>query len=111
MITPYGERFKWWLLEYEELGLARRFQVPSRHAPQWLLAEYSMSAASTTSEHSALGTRKSKDEASVNVNGFDGSLRAPLPRLRGRALTAALAFVAGTGFTLFGCADCRLLRS
>ena len=25
------------------------------------------------------------------------------PSLRGRTLTAALAFVAGTGFTLFGC--------
>jgi hypothetical protein len=27
------------------------------------------------------------------------------PSLRGRKLTAAVAFVAGTGFTLFGCVD------
>lgn len=33
----------------------------------------------------------------------DADVVAAAPRLRGRTLTAALAFVAGTGFTLFGC--------
>lgn len=35
---------------------------------------------------------------------FEAQLQAVAPSLRGRRLTAALAFVAGTGFTLFGCA-------
>jgi len=30
-------------------------------------------------------------------------IAAHMPSLRGRKLTAAVAFVAGTGFTLFGC--------
>ena len=34
---------------------------------------------------------------------YEAELQAVAPRLRGRTLTAALAFVAGTGFTLFGC--------
>jgi len=33
---------------------------------------------------------------------WDAEVRAAAPRLRGRTLTYALAFVAGTGFTLFG---------
>ncbi|OBZ76779.1 Sugar transporter STL1 [Grifola frondosa] len=33
---------------------------------------------------------------------YDAAVRAAAPALRGRQLTAALAFVAGTGFTLFG---------
>lgn len=33
---------------------------------------------------------------------FDAEVAAAAPRLRGPALTAAIAFVAGTGFTLFG---------
>lgn len=35
-------------------------------------------------------------------DGQEAQLRDLAPRLRGRTLTAALAFVAGTGFTLFG---------
>lgn len=33
---------------------------------------------------------------------FEQEILACAPRLRGRALTAMLVFVAGTGFTLFG---------
>ncbi len=33
---------------------------------------------------------------------FDAEVAAAAPLLRGRTLTAAIAFVAGTGFTLFG---------
>jgi hypothetical protein len=32
-------------------------------------------------------------------------IAAHAPSLRGRKLTAAVAFVAGTGFTLFGCVE------
>ncbi|PCH41296.1 sugar transporter [Wolfiporia cocos MD-104 SS10] len=62
---------------------------------------------SVSSHHS------SRDSASVNEKGprttihtygadKDDEVRSLVPRLRGRPLTAALAFVAGTGFTLFG---------
>ncbi|CDO76544.1 hypothetical protein BN946_scf184982.g3 [Trametes cinnabarina] len=49
-------------------------------------------------------SRRSKAEASVNVvtPDFDAEVTASVPFLRGKALTAAIAFVAGTGFTLFG---------
>lgn len=33
---------------------------------------------------------------------FDAEVASYAPRLRGRKLTASIAFVAGTGFTLFG---------
>ena len=38
----------------------------------------------------------------VNSSDFDAEVVASAPRLSGPALTAAIAFVAGTGFTLFG---------
>lgn len=34
---------------------------------------------------------------------FEQEILSYAPRLRGRSLTMMLAFVAGTGFTLFGC--------
>ncbi|TCD66942.1 hypothetical protein EIP91_000720 [Steccherinum ochraceum] len=37
-----------------------------------------------------------------DVSEYEDQLREAAPKLRGRQLTAALAFVAGTGFTLFG---------
>lgn len=37
-----------------------------------------------------------------NDSEYENQIRVASPKLRGRALTAALAFVAGTGFTLFG---------
>lgn len=36
------------------------------------------------------------------LSGFEQDVLSHAPRMRGRQLTAALAFVAGTGFTLFG---------
>ena len=49
--------------------------------------------------------KKAEAETSVEVEptGFDAEVAAAAPLLRGPALTAAIAFVAGTGFTLFGC--------
>ena len=47
-----------------------------------------------------------KEETSVAVRSrspdFDAEVEAAAPLLRGSMLTAAIAFVAGTGFTLFG---------
>lgn len=40
-----------------------------------------------------------------DVSEYEDQLREAAPKLRGRQLTAALAFVAGTGFTLFGCVE------
>ncbi|KAL1944300.1 hypothetical protein VTO73DRAFT_3485 [Trametes versicolor] len=49
-------------------------------------------------------SRKSKNEATVAVDSseFDAEVAAAAPLLSGTALTAAIACVAGTGFTLFG---------
>lgn len=44
----------------------------------------------------------SKSEKGRDVTITENEIHAAKPRLRGRKLTAALAFVAGTGFTLFG---------
>ncbi|KAI0750946.1 general substrate transporter [Daedaleopsis nitida] len=48
--------------------------------------------------------RKTEADTSVAVapGDFDAEVAAAAPRLRGPTLTAAIAFVAGTGFTLFG---------
>ncbi|PSR71816.1 hypothetical protein PHLCEN_2v12317 [Hermanssonia centrifuga] len=43
-----------------------------------------------------------KEVTSQDSLDFEAAVLAASPRLRGRKLTAALAFVAGTGFTLFG---------
>ncbi|OSD04385.1 general substrate transporter [Trametes coccinea BRFM310] len=52
----------------------------------------------------SVASRRSKTEARVDVGSpdFDAEVAASAPFLRGKALTAAIAFVAGTGFTLFG---------
>lgn len=46
--------------------------------------------------------RKYEDERVITPSDFDQEVASHAPLLRGRKLTAALAFVAGTGFTLFG---------
>ncbi|KAH8106089.1 general substrate transporter [Cristinia sonorae] len=43
-----------------------------------------------------------KGSVPFNVSEYESQLRDAAPRLHGRKLTTALAFVAGTGFTLFG---------
>ncbi|KAJ3550977.1 hypothetical protein NM688_g4957 [Phlebia brevispora] len=60
------------------------------------------SAASTKSDRSVPEITKSKEAATVQTEEYNGDSNVGLPRLRGRKLTAALAFVAGAGFTLFG---------
>ncbi|KAI0771581.1 general substrate transporter [Trametes elegans] len=52
----------------------------------------------------SVASRKSKDDASVAIESpeFEAEVAAAAPYLSGAALTAAIAFVAGTGFTLFG---------
>ncbi|KAI0352978.1 general substrate transporter [Trametes cingulata] len=49
-------------------------------------------------------SRRSKSETSVAIESpaFEAEVAAAAPALSGAALTAAIAFVAGTGFTLFG---------
>lgn len=42
-------------------------------------------------------------EAEALSPDFEQEIISYAPRLRGRSLTMMLAFVAGTGFTLFGC--------
>ena len=59
------------------------------------------SAASHSSDHDR--EDKHKEASQVDVTEYEAKIRANAPLLRGRKLTAALAFVAGTGFTLFGC--------
>ena len=69
-----------------------------------------MSAALSSSNHSGSTDNRPSSEsltekkADVTADvGYEAELQAAAPALRGRKLTAALAFVAGTGFTLFGC--------
>lgn len=47
--------------------------------------------------------RDSEEITPANTSEYEDAVRAAAPQLRGHKLTAALAFVAGTGFTLFGC--------
>jgi len=49
------------------------------------------------------GKTRLDDFADKNDLGFDANVERYHLTLRGKQLTAALAFVAGTGFTLFGC--------
>ena len=46
--------------------------------------------------------RKYEDGRVTTPSDFDQEVASHAPLLHGRKLTAALAFVAGTGFTLFG---------
>lgn len=64
-----------------------------------------MSTPSLSSHHSHDDAVSEKGRADVSYTygvGADDEIRGLLPSMRGRKLTAALAFVAGTGFTLFG---------
>lgn len=64
-----------------------------------------MSTPSLSSHHSHDDAVSEKGRADVSYTygvGDDDEIRGLLPSMRGRKLTAALAFVAGTGFTLFG---------
>jgi hypothetical protein len=56
----------------------------------------------TSSNTHSIPGRKSDDRPQHIEEITEDELRAVAPRMRGRKLTAALAFVAGTGFTLFG---------
>ena len=49
--------------------------------------------------------RKTEESVAVHTGSpdFEAEVEAAAPRLKGPMLTAAIAFVAGTGFTLFGC--------
>ncbi|KAH9938532.1 general substrate transporter [Fomitopsis serialis] len=62
----------------------------------------SSSSASSAIDHASVSEKGHKDK--VRIHGADrgDEIRAHAPALRGKRLTAALAFVAGTGFTLFG---------
>lgn len=76
----------------------------------------SHSPPSTRSGHSGPADDEKKSYAAHTVSpaadsAYEAELQAVAPRLRGRTLTAALAFVAGTGFTLFGCAPSATLHS
>ncbi|CCM04837.1 uncharacterized protein FIBRA_07030 [Fibroporia radiculosa] len=60
---------------------------------------------SSSSHRSARGSVSEKAQHGIAYSygsTFEDEIRAAAPSLRGRRLTAALAFVAGTGFTLFG---------
>lgn len=65
-----------------------------------------MSRPSSSPRESDNGDKSKKAETGVAVQsrslGFAAEVEAAAPLLRGPMLTAAIAFVAGTGFTLFG---------
>ncbi|KZT12841.1 general substrate transporter [Laetiporus sulphureus 93-53] len=54
------------------------------------------------SSHELVPEKPQREGSFSYGSGLDDEIRAAVPTLRGRRLTAALAFVAGTGFTLFG---------
>lgn len=69
-----------------------------------------MSALPSNSSNSGTSDRRPSSDSfpgkraeATSDAGYEAELQAAAPVLRGRKLTAALAFVAGTGFTLFGC--------
>ncbi|TFY54378.1 hypothetical protein EVJ58_g8903 [Rhodofomes roseus] len=62
----------------------------------------SPSPASSASGHASVSEKGHKETVRTYGAEMDAEIRAHAPALRGRRLTAALAFVAGTGFTLFG---------
>lgn len=66
-----------------------------------------------------MAVSKDTDEKSVGVllkvvefdsPAFQAEVESLKIPLRGRSLTAAIAFVTGTGFTLFGCVCCSLWK-
>ncbi len=64
---------------------------------------HSHDVAETDKESSPKRLSRVKEAANQGDSDFEAEIYAASPKLRGRTLTAALAFVAGTGFTLFGC--------
>ncbi|KAI0720264.1 general substrate transporter [Cerioporus squamosus] len=71
----------------------------SRSASPSRAQSRSWSPSRTDSEKKARANARVGD---ASQSDFDAEVAAAAPRLRGPALTAAIAFVAGTGFTLFG---------
>ena len=61
------------------------------------------SHARPTDDRRSYDQREEKSTGATSAPAYEAELQAVAPLLRGRRLTAALAFVAGTGFTLFGC--------
>lgn len=59
-------------------------------------------SSSASHKRSSSDSLAEKRAEGVHDAGYAAELQAAAPLLRGRKLTAALAFVAGTGFTLFG---------
>ncbi|KIJ58852.1 hypothetical protein HYDPIDRAFT_33764 [Hydnomerulius pinastri MD-312] len=57
----------------------------------------------TEKQHSSFDEKAHREEIEFHEHGIsDEEIAAHAPSMRGRTLTAAVAFVAGTGFTLFG---------
>ena len=71
------------------------------------LFDITMSRPSTSPRTSEADIPNKPEDGHVNASQhspeFEAEVAAAAPRLSGAALTAAIAFVAGTGFTLFGC--------
>ncbi|THG95508.1 hypothetical protein EW026_g6161 [Hermanssonia centrifuga] len=63
---------------------------------------HSHDVAETDKESSPKRLSRVKEAANQGDSDFEAEIYAASPKLRGRTLTAALAFVAGTGFTSFG---------
>ncbi|QRV74835.1 Sugar (and other) transporter [Ceratobasidium sp. AG-Ba] len=62
-----------------------------------------LAAAGTQSGSEDAATTRSSDQADMlSLNISDQEIESYCPKLRGRKLTGLLAFIAGTGFTLFG---------
>ncbi|KAI0736145.1 general substrate transporter [Fomitopsis betulina] len=57
---------------------------------------------SSASSHASVSEKEPKETVHTYGADISDEVRSRAPLLRGRQLTAALAFVAGTGFTLFG---------
>ncbi|KZT65987.1 general substrate transporter [Daedalea quercina L-15889] len=62
----------------------------------------SSSSASSVSDRASVSEKGRRETVHTYGTEWDDEIRSKAPRLRGKTLTAALAFVAGTGFTLFG---------
>lgn len=56
----------------------------------------------TTSRLPVSSTFEGEERKHYEETNFDAEVASYAPRLRGRKLTVSIAFVAGTGFTLFG---------
>lgn len=63
---------------------------------------------SSASSHASVSEKEPKETVHTYGADISDEVRSRAPLLRGRQLTAALAFVAGTGFTLFGYVHLRV---